>query len=182
MRAGGGQAQAPGRAGRRRLGLLAVRRRRESGRDGLRRLRDALPADPWQSALEQTATRASRLLAGSRFQPLAQDAVGRVEVGVDVASSLFGECAADASDLVDDWVVGPVGFAARRLHGCSGMSVRGVVMTQVWAGPYCTELFALLGAEIIQIESRQRVDPTRGGSWDAPFPGTMAERPTARHP
>ena len=33
--------------------------------------------------------------------------------------------------------------------------VRGVVLTQVWAGTFAMQLLALLGAEIIHVESRQ---------------------------
>jgi crotonobetainyl-CoA:carnitine CoA-transferase CaiB-like acyl-CoA transferase len=63
------------------------------------------------------------------------------------------------------------------LHG-----VRGVVLTQVWAGTFAMQLLALLGAEIIHVESRQRVDPFRGGSWEASIPTQLRERPSAQHP
>jgi crotonobetainyl-CoA:carnitine CoA-transferase CaiB-like acyl-CoA transferase len=59
--------------------------------------------------------------------------------------------------------------------------VRGVVLTQVWAGTFAMQLLSLLGAEIIHVESRQRVDPFRGGSWDASIPAKLSDRPTAEH-
>ncbi len=43
----------------------------------------------------------------------------------------------------------------------SGM--RGIVLTQAWAGAYSTQLLADLGMEIIQVESVTRLDPWRGG-------------------
>jgi len=43
----------------------------------------------------------------------------------------------------------------------SGM--RGVVLTQAWAGAYSTQLLSDLGMEIIQVESVTRIDPWRGG-------------------
>jgi crotonobetainyl-CoA:carnitine CoA-transferase CaiB-like acyl-CoA transferase len=39
---------------------------------------------------------------------------------------------------------------------------RGLVLTQAWAGTYATELLALLGAEIVQVENRGRLDSWRG--------------------
>src|SRR5579883_809655 len=58
---------------------------------------------------------------------------------------------------------------------------RGIVLTQVWAGPFATELLAFLGAEVIQIETRQRADPMRGGSWDAELPEGLRDRPNTKH-
>ena len=42
------------------------------------------------------------------------------------------------------------------LHG-----VRLTEFTSAWAGPYATCLLALLGAEIIKVESRARLDHSR---------------------
>lgn len=39
---------------------------------------------------------------------------------------------------------------------------RGLVLTQAWAGTYATELLALMGAEIVQVEARSRLDSWRG--------------------
>ncbi|NIQ92837.1 MAG: hypothetical protein GWN87_00440, partial [Desulfuromonadales bacterium] len=39
---------------------------------------------------------------------------------------------------------------------------RGLVLTQAWAGTYATELLGLLGADIIQVETRGRLDSWRG--------------------
>lgn len=62
------------------------------------------------------------------------------------------------------------------LHG-----VRAIVLTQAWAGTYCTELLALAGADVIQIEARKRPDPWRFG-YDAPMPAGLREVPSALHP
>ncbi|MFN8638071.1 MAG: CoA transferase [Dehalococcoidia bacterium] len=58
---------------------------------------------------------------------------------------------------------------------------RGVVLTQAWAGAFCTELLAMMGAEIIQVEVRKRPDSWRGG-YDAPLASGVASLATAVHP
>lgn len=58
--------------------------------------------------------------------------------------------------------------------------VRAIVLTQAWAGSFCTELLGLLGAEVIQVESRQRLDSWRG-SFRAQVPAGLRDRPTALH-
>jgi crotonobetainyl-CoA:carnitine CoA-transferase CaiB-like acyl-CoA transferase len=58
--------------------------------------------------------------------------------------------------------------------------VRGIVLTQAWAGSYSTELLGMLGADIIQLEVRKRLDSWRG-SYDAPMPATLRAIPTAQH-
>jgi crotonobetainyl-CoA:carnitine CoA-transferase CaiB-like acyl-CoA transferase len=40
--------------------------------------------------------------------------------------------------------------------------VRAIVLTQAWSGTWGTELLGLLGAEVIQIEARRRIDSWRG--------------------
>ena len=54
---------------------------------------------------------------------------------------------------------------------------RGLVLTQAWAGTYATELLALLGAEIVQVEARSRLDSWRG-SGTSQVPAVLAERGT----
>ena len=41
--------------------------------------------------------------------------------------------------------------------------LRAVVLTQAWAGAYCTQILGDLGMEVIQVESVNRIDPWRGG-------------------
>ena len=41
--------------------------------------------------------------------------------------------------------------------------VRAAVLTQAWAGAYTTRLLADMGADVIQVESLERIDPWRGG-------------------
>ena len=59
--------------------------------------------------------------------------------------------------------------------------IRGIVLTQAWAGTFATELLGLLGAEIIQVESRQRLDSWRGGYYGQ-VPRALQENGTAVHP
>ncbi|MGD9932545.1 MAG: CoA transferase [Dehalococcoidia bacterium] len=58
--------------------------------------------------------------------------------------------------------------------------LRGIVLTQAWAGTYCTQLLAFLGADVIQVEVRKRLDSWRG-SFDTPMPAALADVPTAEH-
>jgi crotonobetainyl-CoA:carnitine CoA-transferase CaiB-like acyl-CoA transferase len=57
----------------------------------------------------------------------------------------------------------------------------GVVLTQAWAGTYCTELMALMGADVIQVEVRKRLDSWRGG-YDSPMASGLVDVPTSEHP
>ena len=59
--------------------------------------------------------------------------------------------------------------------------VRSIVLTQAWAGTYCTELLAMAGADVIQLEVRKRLDSWRG-SYTAPMAEAVSEVPTAEHP
>ncbi len=58
--------------------------------------------------------------------------------------------------------------------------VRAIVLTQAWAGSLSTELLALMGAEVVQIEARRRLDSWRG-SFDGPMPAALRTVPTAVH-
>jgi crotonobetainyl-CoA:carnitine CoA-transferase CaiB-like acyl-CoA transferase len=58
--------------------------------------------------------------------------------------------------------------------------IRAVVLTQAWAGAFATELLAMAGAEVIQVEARQRPDGWRMG-YDAPVPAALRDVPTAQH-
>jgi crotonobetainyl-CoA:carnitine CoA-transferase CaiB-like acyl-CoA transferase len=58
--------------------------------------------------------------------------------------------------------------------------IRAIVLTQAWAGSLSTELLALMGAEVVQIEARRRLDSWRG-SYDGPIPAGLRTVPTAAH-
>lgn len=59
--------------------------------------------------------------------------------------------------------------------------LRGIVLTQAWAGTFCTQLLGLLGAEIVQIEARQRIDSWRGG-YGGSIPPALRDNGTAVYP
>jgi crotonobetainyl-CoA:carnitine CoA-transferase CaiB-like acyl-CoA transferase len=59
--------------------------------------------------------------------------------------------------------------------------IRGIVLTQAWAGTFATELLGLMGAEIIQVEARQRLDSWRGGYYGQ-VPKALQDNGTAVHP
>lgn len=59
-------------------------------------------------------------------------------------------------------------------------SVRVLALTQAWAGTLATEQLALLGAEVIQVESRSRPDVWRGG-YRAPIPAMLRANEAAQH-
>jgi crotonobetainyl-CoA:carnitine CoA-transferase CaiB-like acyl-CoA transferase len=58
---------------------------------------------------------------------------------------------------------------------------QGIVLTQAWAGTYCTELLAFMGADVVQVEVRKRPDSWRG-TYDAPMPRRFEQVETAEHP
>lgn len=57
---------------------------------------------------------------------------------------------------------------------------RGLVLTQAWAGTYATQLLGLLGADVIQLETRGRLDSWRG-SYNNPIPKRLRNQPQAEH-
>lgn len=59
--------------------------------------------------------------------------------------------------------------------------LRGIVLTQAWAGSYCTSLLGLMGADVVQIEVRRRPDSWRG-AYDAPLAARLKEVETAKNP
>ena len=73
---------------------------------------------------------------------------------------------------------------APRRAGAAGQGplagFRGLVLTQAWAGTYATALLALLGADVIQLETRGRLDSWRG-TYRNPIPRALQELSTAKH-
>tara|TARA_B100000676_G_C18039623_1_gene824078 strand:- start:758 stop:1999 length:1242 start_codon:yes stop_codon:yes gene_type:complete len=57
---------------------------------------------------------------------------------------------------------------------------RGVVLTQAWAGSLATQLMGLMGAEIILVESRTRLDSWRGVPT-TPIAPALRDKDTATH-
>ncbi len=58
---------------------------------------------------------------------------------------------------------------------------RGIVLTQAWAGSWCTSLLGQMGADVVQIEVRKRPDSWRG-DYAAPIPAQVRDRPNAVNP
>ena len=58
---------------------------------------------------------------------------------------------------------------------------RGIVLTQAWAGSLATQLMGLMGAEIILVESRTRLDSWRGVPT-TPIAAALCDRASATHP
>ncbi len=58
--------------------------------------------------------------------------------------------------------------------------VRVLAATQAWSGTFATELLALSGAEVIQVEARQRPDVWRMG-FDSPVPDALQSVTSARN-
>ena len=71
---------------------------------------------------------------------------------------------------------------ARRPSTASGplAGYRGVVLTQAWAGSLATQLMGLMGAEIILVESRTRLDSWRGVPT-TPIAPALRDKDTATH-
>lgn len=68
---------------------------------------------------------------------------------------------------------------ARRANAGPLAGYRGVVLTQAWAGSLATELLGLMGAEIILVESRTRLDSWRGVP-STPIAPALRDRETAK--
>ncbi|MBO44752.1 MAG: hypothetical protein CMM28_13590 [Rhodospirillaceae bacterium] len=91
---------------------------------------------------------------------------------------------ADTKQLVDEWA--KVSGAASEVSSAAGTDgplsgYRGVVLTQAWSGSYATQLMALLGAEVIQVEARSRYDSWRGGGYAVPLAAGLSDRPSAKN-
>ena len=59
--------------------------------------------------------------------------------------------------------------------------LRATVLTQAWAGAYATRLLADMGAEVIQVEALNRIDPWRGG-YPPRLSGTYPDRDPGDRP
>ena len=99
-------------------------------------------------------------------------------VGADSEALIAGAQGATPS------VPGPASGAAA-LAGSSDRfgplaGTRAVVLTHAWIGTYCTELLGLLGCDVIQVETRKRLDSWRVG-YDAVMPPALVGIASAEH-
>ena len=85
--------------------------------------------------------------------------------------------AAEPSDAIEDGPK-PSRLPSNARGPLAGM--RGVVLTQAWAGSLATELLGLMGAEIILVESRTRLDSWRGVA-STPIAPALRERESAQN-
>jgi crotonobetainyl-CoA:carnitine CoA-transferase CaiB-like acyl-CoA transferase len=109
---------------------------------------------------------------GSTRWRLARSAPG-VEVSAKPAETVFiGQGLGLPAPASNGRVGSPAAPTVGPLSG-----YRGLVLTQAWAGAYATELLALMGAEIVQVEARGRLDSWRGLGSRA-VPATLRERGT----
>jgi crotonobetainyl-CoA:carnitine CoA-transferase CaiB-like acyl-CoA transferase len=58
--------------------------------------------------------------------------------------------------------------------------IRVIDLTQIWSGPFATQLLADLGAEILKVEPIYRLDPDRGMAWPAVGATLAGDRPYNR--
>ena len=103
-------------------------------------------------ARERDQQRGRRVQAG-----VAGVEVARVVVGADVAAQLAGQC------LLDRQVRHPTGMSALA-------DVRVLELTQVMAGPFCGQVLADMGADVIKVEPPGG-DSTRRSLGTARLPG-----------
>ncbi len=53
--------------------------------------------------------------------------------------------------------------------------LRVIAFTHAWVGPFCAELLALNGADVVQVESRQRPDEFRAGIFEGEVPPKLRD-------
>ena len=99
-----------------------------------------------------------------------------------------GAALAHAVGAAGDDARGRCGRCERAGHGGGGgamngplAGLRGIVLTQAWAGTYCTNLLGYLGADVVQVEVTKRLDSWRG-AYDSTMPVALQSVATAEHP